>query len=60
MKSVDDAEDERGVTLSKLQREITRNSGVVRQQVDRLVRDGVLIEERTDETFGETRWLRRP
>lgn len=59
MERVSASEDERGVTLSSLQRGIDRNSGVVRQQVERLVRDGVLVEERTTEEFGETRWLRK-
>jgi hypothetical protein len=59
LEAVDASEDERGVTLSSLQRGIERNTGVVRQMVERLVRDGVLAEERTKEEFGETRWLRR-
>lgn len=57
MEVISKSEDGR-VTLSKLQRDVPRNSGVVRQQVERLVRDGVLVEERSQEEFGETRWLR--
>lgn len=54
-----DAAGEEGTSLSGLRAKVDRNAGVIRQNVAKLVSEGVLREERVPSQHGETRKITR-